>query len=1746
MKNCGSSIHGLQLCRISRAILWLWAGLTASGWARELTVRTEANVAVELTFHARGAYADPFNEVALDATFIDPKGRELRVPGFWAGGEVWKVRYASPLTGRHKFRVEWSQLQSAGAISHATRSDFGAHGHQNAEPPLSGTVEIRPYTGANPLFLHGPVQVSANRRYLEHADHTPFFWLGDTWWMGLCHRLHWPDEFQQLAADRKEKGFNVIQIVAGLYPDMFPFDPRGANEAGFPWETNYTRMRPEYFDAADKRLGYLVEQGFTPCIVGAWGYFMPWMGVEKMKAHWRYLIARYGAWPVVWCAAGEGNLPWYLAKGFPYDDRKQVGDWTEVMRYMRETDPFHRPLTIHPTGIGPLTARHSTDDPGLLDFDMLQTPHGQREAVPITVQTVRASYAAEARMPVIDGEASYERLNDSLPTEWTRRMFWLCLMNGAAGHTYGANGIWQCNRPEQPHGKSPHGGSYGKIPWNEAMRLPGSEEVGFGKKLFEQFAWQQFRPHPEWASFAGAAPLSFEGCHWIWFPEGNPARDAPVAKRFCRRTFVVAADAKIKDARLRISVDDWFSAKLNGQSVGTGENWSLGRQFNDLARFLRPGTNVLAIVAENKAAAVKENPAGLIACLEIEVQSRKSKVQSLKSEVHSPQSTVHGSQSTDQSPTSNVQRSTFNVQTAETAGGAATGLAERSVMLIVSDEEWRWSKNDGAGWELPGFDDESWASGMVIGNYGMGPWGRIGGETRGDFNGPQAAGIPGVVRMIYVPENESVRARLLEPGGKYEAWYFDPVSGATNRIGKIEATSHGMWACPAPVGNDHDWVVVLESPKSEIRNPKSELESPKSKVESPKSEVRSPKSGVESPQSTVHRPQSTEEAPKGTDHGVVLSNGCAAWHLDWSEGRLRTTWFENYLSGRRFAVSEDQEVALSFSAAADRVAQPVQRVEDFEVLEARSVVGPAEAATNAKAGDKAVPAPGEVVFELQSRSLAVEVRLHFQLDGPTRRKWVEVTNRAGKDLLLLDVDLDDLTTDGTVSGGGQGQPVFLEDEVFVAIEHPAGFDEANQNHIHLAHYPGKRLAPGETFVSHAALVSVAKRGGALEHFVSYIQAKSRRATRGQAVRAPALSVYTPFGINNQWGACPTLDDEETLNVLDLLGKWEKRGVHFDYFTLDTGWVDPNSDLTRFRPTCFPNGPGEIVRRVDALGMKFGLWFATGWAAESCWDYPAGLSGQSGISMPYRLGYPDKAHEGHMFCFGSEAYFKTLKNAVLYHVRENKVRLLKFDGGNYYCDSAEHGHLPGKYSVEPMFDKLLDIAQSARAVAPDVFIMWYWGLRSPFWAIYGDLIFESGLQMEGSGTSTFPALYYRDSVTLAQDQNAQFAKTIPPAVKDSLGVWLADNRWGNFMGKERWREALVMDFGRGNLVVPNIWGNLHHLSDEDVDFLGRMMAIAKQNEALFQHRRSVVGDPARNEVYGYANCDGGRGFLFLNNAYFTARKAEVTLDGSIGLDAKQGSSLRVASFFPEAAQVRRPDGERYRAGDTLSLWLRPFEVLMIGVGESGARTCLSRATRNAAHAKGTSPTVEISDVAADRNVRAPWRSVSREQVADLGCALALKPATLDSKLDMRFADAATFASQNLKKKVYAFETRLPSLAGPQPILAVAIRLRKGDSEWKHAPTVVQIVQALARIGDQNAQMAPVPDGRQFGNTQSAGCSWVLYKVRLNREWAGEPIKLAVHAWLPEDVDAKIEGWIVKQWWKEDARPGGDGYYNDAPS
>lgn len=712
-------------------VTWAFLTLSASTGAAEPT-RTTANVPVEIAFTSVRDRPDPFNDIHLDAVFRSPSGKTFRVPTFWAGGRVWKVRYASGEVGEHRFRTEGNDV-----------ADTGLQG-------IEGRVEVGSYGGANPLFQHGPIKVAADKRHMEHADGTPFFWLGDTWWMGLCHRLHFPDEFATLAADRKAKGFNVVQIVAGLYPDMPPFDPRGANEAGFPWEPKYARIRPQYFDAVDLRLRYLVEQGITPCVVGMWGYFMPEMGVDKSNQHWRYLIARYGSWPVVWCVAGEANLPYYQAKGFPFDDREQVHKWTEVLRYVRATDPFRRPTTIHPTAIRLYTARNATDDAALLDFDLLQTPHGQREAAAITLQAARESYAARPRMPVIDGEASYERLSDSLPTEWTRAMFWICMAEGAAGHTYGANGIWQCNRKGQPHGNSPSGGNYGVISWDDAMNLPGSGQLGAGKTFLTKFAWTRFEPHPEWVTWdAPASAQPPELGRWIWFPEGDASKDAPVEARFFRRAFSIPEGKGIVRARLRLAADDKFTAWVNGKEAGTGGAWN-DPSVIDVTASLHAGQNLIAIRAENAKAPVKLNPAGLIAGLEVELQ-------------------------------------------------------DGSIIRIGTDATWSASKVETPGWREVGPVVGVWPKALDMGPIGMNPWGTP--QPRAAFP-PLAFGSPDGPRLFYLLDPKPIIVRGLAPGKTYHATLFDPVKGEEESIGDLKADASGTINRQAP-SHGHDWVFSL-------------------------------------------------------------------------------------------------------------------------------------------------------------------------------------------------------------------------------------------------------------------------------------------------------------------------------------------------------------------------------------------------------------------------------------------------------------------------------------------------------------------------------------------------------------------------------------------------------------------------------------------------------------------------------------------------------------------------------------------------------------------------------------------------------------------------------------------------------------------------------------------------------------------------------------------------------------------------
>lgn len=471
---------------------WLFA---VDGRATEVGTRAQAQQwdLFETSFETAKPYTNPFTDVEVDVIFRQCE-KQWKVPAFWAGGDTWKVRFAPPAQGEYTYRVECSDKTNA-----------GLNGKEQ-------TLSVSAYTGDTPLLKHGFVRATAGKGYFEHADGTPFLWLGDTWWKCLCKRMTW-EGFQELTADRKAKGFSVVQIVCGPYPDEGFFAPSWENEGGQPYlAKDMSVLNPKYFEYADRRFKHLVDSGIAPAIVGAWGRgdcnSMQAFGAVNIKRHWRYLIARYGAYPVIWILAGE----------IADETKWGQGPWAETAGYVREIDPYKHPLSCH-TGQG---RRGGAGDVCLIDYDMVGGNHDEGQAVANgTLAIVTAACAKKPAMPVLCGETCYEgHMQQGFGTV-QRHVFWRNMLSGAAGHTYGAAGIWHAG-VDGDHG---NWGAWDRQPydwttWKEGMRYPGSTQLGLGKKLLENYPWWRFEPHPEWAPGCFAAGIPGE-VRFVYLPRRN-------------------------------------------------------------------------------------------------------------------------------------------------------------------------------------------------------------------------------------------------------------------------------------------------------------------------------------------------------------------------------------------------------------------------------------------------------------------------------------------------------------------------------------------------------------------------------------------------------------------------------------------------------------------------------------------------------------------------------------------------------------------------------------------------------------------------------------------------------------------------------------------------------------------------------------------------------------------------------------------------------------------------------------------------------------------------------------------------------------------------------------------------------------------------------------------------------------------------------------------------------------------------
>ncbi|GMW03372.1 MAG: hypothetical protein AMXMBFR84_45060 [Candidatus Hydrogenedentota bacterium] len=96
---------------------------------------------------------------------------------------------------------------------------------------------------------------------------------------------------------------------------------------------------------------------------------------------------------------------------------------------------------------------------------------------------------------------------------------------------------------------------------------------------------------------------------WIWYPEADVTLPAPPGKRYFRREFALPENSTLRSAQVVMTADNSFVLYVNGMEAASGDN--LNEIYSiDVAPFVLPGSNILAVLAENKGN--QPNAAGVV------------------------------------------------------------------------------------------------------------------------------------------------------------------------------------------------------------------------------------------------------------------------------------------------------------------------------------------------------------------------------------------------------------------------------------------------------------------------------------------------------------------------------------------------------------------------------------------------------------------------------------------------------------------------------------------------------------------------------------------------------------------------------------------------------------------------------------------------------------------------------------------------------------------------------------------------------------------------------------------------------------------------------------------------------------------------------------------------------------------------------------------------------------------------------
>jgi hypothetical protein len=578
----------------------------------------------------------------------------------------------------------------------------------------------------------------------------------------------------------------------------------------------------------------------------------------------------------------------------------------------------------------------------------------------------------------------------------------------------------------------------------------------------------------------------------------------------------------------------------------------------------------------------------------------------------------------------------------------------------------------------------------------------------------------------------------------------------------------------------------------------------------------------------------------------------------------------------------------------------------------------------------------ELILTLKGINNHLQLLITYHLPDKANyiRRKIKIIDPATETHLLqsispMDVRIKKDQTDVIIKEGGFGQPIAIQHDragFICALEYPAADQKITCDktdfHITCSQETGQIITK-EGIESAWSLMLVTPDHYLKWWFYQYLD----------EIRISKLRPYTLYNSwydlrSPQYPHVPegnVMNEKNIMHIIDLIQRnmVNKYAIHLDGFVLDDGWDVYESDW-KLREKTFPKGLKPISERLKKYGTDLGIWFGPSggysfrqkriqWMSENQYEV---------------IGDPHDRNRS-MLCLAGKNYSKLFKKRTLDMVNNQGVSYFKWDGIQFACNDASHGHPIGIYSRRAVMQSVIDKCQAVRAANPKTYLNITSGTwLSPWWIQYANQIWMQGQDYAYSDAPSISkrdaAMTYRDYVLY--DDFVKQKKWFPIANLMTHGIIKGNlqNLGGAAEPLDKFTNNALLYFARG-VSMYELYISPDILNEAEWQAIAKSLKWAKDRFDILQNSFFIGGNPAKKEAYGYAHYKDNQGIIALRNPFIKQQQMNVSLEPALGL-SPSAKNLIVEQVYP----YHYIYPETYAAGDSIKINLNSYETAIFEI------------------------------------------------------------------------------------------------------------------------------------------------------------------------------------------------------------------------